>query len=211
MLLCVGRALPPAAERAGRTSPNARSPTCSATARSSRRTTARSRPWLELAERIGITPTQLNRVCRQVLGHSALDVLHARLALEAQRDLAYTTMSVKQIGLDLGFDDAAYFTRFFPPPPAPRRPLARRGDDRAHVNIGAWVSCLHRSRTAERCCWPARWRVSPCGRRTRRPAAILGTWLTDDGASKVEVTARQGGRRQQHLWGQDRLAEGAPA
>jgi AraC family transcriptional activator of pobA len=33
--------------------------------------------------------------------------------LEAQRDLAYTTLSIKQIGLDLGFADAAYFTRFF--------------------------------------------------------------------------------------------------
>jgi len=68
---------------------------------------------LALAGQIGITPTQLNRVCRQVLGHSALGVLHTRLLLEAQRDLAYTTMSVKQIALELGFSDAAYFTRFF--------------------------------------------------------------------------------------------------
>ncbi len=66
-----------------------------------------------LAAQLGITATQLNRVCRQVLGHSALGVLHARLLLEAQRDLAYTTMSIKQIGLALGFSDAGYFTRFF--------------------------------------------------------------------------------------------------
>jgi AraC family transcriptional regulator, transcriptional activator of pobA len=66
-----------------------------------------------LAAPLGITPTQLNRVCRRVLGTSALDVLHARLLLEAQRDLAYTSMSVKEIALDLGFGDAAYFTRFF--------------------------------------------------------------------------------------------------
>jgi AraC family transcriptional regulator, transcriptional activator of pobA len=66
-----------------------------------------------LAAQLDITPTQLNRVCRQVLGHSALGVLHARLLLEAQRDLAYTTMSIKQIGLALGFSDAGYFTRFF--------------------------------------------------------------------------------------------------
>lgn len=66
-----------------------------------------------LAAEIGITPTQLNRACHQVLGHSALGVLHARLMLEAQRDLAYTTLSVKQIALGLGFADAAYFTRFF--------------------------------------------------------------------------------------------------
>ncbi len=70
-------------------------------------------PMATFAARLNITPTQLNRVCRQALGHSALGVLHARLLLEAQRDLAYTTMSVKQIALGLGFSDAAYFTRFF--------------------------------------------------------------------------------------------------
>jgi AraC family transcriptional regulator, transcriptional activator of pobA len=67
----------------------------------------------ELAWQIGITPTQLNRVCHQVLGHSALGVLHGRLVLEAQRDLAYTQLSVKQIALGLGFGDAGYFARFF--------------------------------------------------------------------------------------------------
>ena len=66
-----------------------------------------------LAASLGITPTQLNRVCHQVLGHSALGVLHARLVLEAQRDLAYSTFSIKQIALGLGFGDAGYFTRFF--------------------------------------------------------------------------------------------------
>ena len=65
------------------------------------------------AAELGITPTQLNRACQQVLGHNALGVLHARLLLEAQRELAYTTMSVKQIAFGLGFADAAYFTRFF--------------------------------------------------------------------------------------------------
>ena len=67
----------------------------------------------QLAAELAITPTQLNRVCQQVLGCSALAVLHARLLLEAQRELAYTTMSIKQISLGLGFADAAYFTRFF--------------------------------------------------------------------------------------------------
>ena len=66
-----------------------------------------------LAQRVGITPTQLNRVCRQLTGRPALAMLHARVLLEAQRDLAYTTLSVKQIALGLGFADAGYFTRFF--------------------------------------------------------------------------------------------------
>lgn len=74
----------------------------------------REQPSLaSLAAEIGITPTQLNRCCHQVLGHAALGVLQGRLLLEAQRDLAYTTMSVKQVALGLGFADAGYFSRFF--------------------------------------------------------------------------------------------------
>lgn len=65
------------------------------------------------AGQLGITPTQLNRVCRQVFGTSALGALHRRLVLEAQRDLAYSLLSVKEIALSLGFSEAAYFTRFF--------------------------------------------------------------------------------------------------
>lgn len=67
----------------------------------------------ELAAQLGITPTQLNRVCRRVLGQPALAVLHARLLLEAQRELGYTAMSVKQVAIGLGFADAGYFCRFF--------------------------------------------------------------------------------------------------
>lgn len=66
-----------------------------------------------LATQLGITPTHLNRACRQVLGHPALAVLHARLLLEAQRELAYSTLSVQDIALGLGFCEAGYFTRFF--------------------------------------------------------------------------------------------------
>lgn len=67
----------------------------------------------DCASALGLTPTQLNRVCHRVLGHSALAAVNARIVLEAQRELAYTTLSVKHIGLGLGFADPAYFTRFF--------------------------------------------------------------------------------------------------
>jgi AraC family transcriptional activator of pobA len=74
----------------------------------------REQPALaEFASELGITTTQLNRVCRAVVGHPALAVLHARLCLEAQRELAYTTLSIKHIAFRLGFTDAGYFTRFF--------------------------------------------------------------------------------------------------
>jgi len=74
----------------------------------------RSHPSLDaLAAPLGITTTQLNRICRQHLHCSALDVLHQRLLLEAKRELGYTTLQVRQIADGLGFTDPAYFTRFF--------------------------------------------------------------------------------------------------
>ena len=65
------------------------------------------------ASLLGITPTQLNRVCREELQQSALGVINNRLVMEAKRDLAYSSLSVKEIALTLGFSDPAYFSRFF--------------------------------------------------------------------------------------------------
>ncbi|KQV48820.1 hypothetical protein ASC95_23320 [Pelomonas sp. Root1217] len=74
----------------------------------------RSHPTLDtLSAPLGITTTQLNRLCRLHLHCSALDVLHQRLLLEAKRELSYTTLQVRQIADGLGFADPAYFTRFF--------------------------------------------------------------------------------------------------
>jgi AraC family transcriptional activator of pobA len=66
-----------------------------------------------LARPLGITPAQLNRLCRRHLGCSALAVLHERVLLEAKRELGYTHLMVRQIADGLGFADPAYFTRFF--------------------------------------------------------------------------------------------------
>lgn len=84
------------------------------------------------AAELGITPTQLNRVCRALTGRPALAVLHARLVLEAQRELAYTGLSIKQIAHGLGFSDAGYFTRFFQRQTG-RTPTQWRAAGRAHA------------------------------------------------------------------------------
>ncbi|WP_028310884.1 helix-turn-helix domain-containing protein [Derxia gummosa] len=67
----------------------------------------------EYAAELGITPTHLNRICKQKAGRPALDCIRARTVVEAQRDLIYTTLGIKHIALTLGFADAGYFTRFF--------------------------------------------------------------------------------------------------
>lgn len=70
-----------------------------------------TRAIADYADALGISPTHLNRVCRQVLGASALAVIERRVALEARRQLLFSTLSIKQIGAELGYDDPAYFTR----------------------------------------------------------------------------------------------------
>lgn len=65
------------------------------------------------ASRLGITPTQLNNICRSALGRTAKRVVHDRVYLEARRNLVYTMLTINEIAAILGFSDPAYFARFF--------------------------------------------------------------------------------------------------
>ena len=62
---------------------------------------------------MAISPVQLRTACASAAGQSPTKIIHARLVTEAKRNLIFGNMSVEQIGFDLGFADAAYFTRFF--------------------------------------------------------------------------------------------------
>jgi AraC family transcriptional activator of pobA len=74
----------------------------------------REQPSIEqLAGEIGVSSAHLNLLCRQLAGHSALQLLHERLLLEAKRQLTYTNMTIGQVSDSLGFSEPAYFTRFF--------------------------------------------------------------------------------------------------
>ena len=74
---------------------------------------AAHRPVAHYAGLLGITSGHLNRVCRAVAGASALELINRRLVLEAKRHLAFTGLGIKQVSAYLGFEDPAYFTRFF--------------------------------------------------------------------------------------------------
>jgi AraC family transcriptional activator of pobA len=65
------------------------------------------------ADRLGVTPARLNAACRARLGTTASGMLYDRIVTEAKRCLIYTGMTVAEIGYSLGFDDPAYFSRFF--------------------------------------------------------------------------------------------------
>jgi AraC family transcriptional activator of pobA len=71
------------------------------------------KPLSFYAGALHVTPDHLSRSCRSVTGCSALDLVHERLMLEARRLLAYTPMPVAEIAHALGYDDPAYFSKFF--------------------------------------------------------------------------------------------------
>ncbi len=55
----------------------------------------------------------LGTLCLAQSGLSAKAVITDRLLLEAKRLLIHTPQSVKQIALQLGFEEAAHFNKFF--------------------------------------------------------------------------------------------------
>lgn len=71
------------------------------------------RPVSDYADLLGMTLATLGRLCQEQLGMSPLAAINARLLLEAKRELAYSSRSIKEIAHDLGFSDEGYFSRFF--------------------------------------------------------------------------------------------------
>jgi len=67
----------------------------------------------DYARALGVTASRLNTVCRRVAGCSTLQMVHTRLLLEAKRRLIYTGLGMSEIAYALGFEDPAYFSRFF--------------------------------------------------------------------------------------------------
>lgn len=65
------------------------------------------------AGHLGISPTHLNRIVRAATGQSTNSLIASRLIDQAKRDLVFTSANIKQIAYDLGFNDPAYFSRFF--------------------------------------------------------------------------------------------------
>jgi AraC-like DNA-binding protein len=67
----------------------------------------------DYAESQQCSPRTLDRACRVAFGTSAKGYVDARVVLEARRLLAHTTMTVAQIGEELGFTEATNFVKFF--------------------------------------------------------------------------------------------------
>lgn len=64
-------------------------------------------------ERLATTPHLLDKAARTVFGQTVKDMVLERRLLEAKRLLRFTIRPVEDIGREIGFEDPAYFSRFF--------------------------------------------------------------------------------------------------
>lgn len=62
---------------------------------------------------LATTPHLLDKAARETFGQSVKEMLMERRLLEAKRLLMFTIRSVEDIAREIGFDDPAYFSRFF--------------------------------------------------------------------------------------------------
>jgi AraC-like DNA-binding protein len=65
------------------------------------------------AARLGISPKSISKHFQKLGTMTPSDFIKNRIILEAKRQLLYSEQSVKEIAFDLGFNDPAYFSRFF--------------------------------------------------------------------------------------------------
>jgi len=65
------------------------------------------------AQQLVVTEKKLNAICKDATGTTVGHYLKERILLEAKRLLSHSGGSIKEIGYYLGFDDPAYFARFF--------------------------------------------------------------------------------------------------
>lgn len=70
-------------------------------------------PLEKYASRLGLSTQRLNRLTRAESGRSALALVHERLTREACRRLVYIAAPAASLAAELGFEDPAYFSRFF--------------------------------------------------------------------------------------------------
>jgi AraC family transcriptional regulator, transcriptional activator of pobA len=67
----------------------------------------------EYAKLLNVTVKTLNRITKSQLNKTVTHLIAGRIVTEAKRELCLSTKAVKEIAAMLGFNDEAYFSRFF--------------------------------------------------------------------------------------------------
>ncbi|HTF18918.1 MAG TPA: helix-turn-helix domain-containing protein [Chryseolinea sp.] len=67
----------------------------------------------EAAEHLGLSPQNLNAICRKVSGKSASELIIEQVVLEAKRYLLHSDKNVGEIAFILNFTDPSHFVKYF--------------------------------------------------------------------------------------------------
>ena len=67
----------------------------------------------DYAKLLNVTVKTLNRMAKQHLGKTVGDMISERIITQAKHELYLSDKPIKQIAIELGFHDVAYFSRFF--------------------------------------------------------------------------------------------------
>ncbi len=67
----------------------------------------------EYASLLYVTPLYLNEVMKEITGFPASYWIQQEIVLEAKRLLSYSGKDIREIAWELGYEDYAYFSRFF--------------------------------------------------------------------------------------------------
>ena len=73
----------------------------------------RTKETADYARDLAVPVRSLTETLRREVGKTPRRLIEERLVLEARRLLAHSTMTVSEIGFELGFADASHFSRFF--------------------------------------------------------------------------------------------------
>ena len=67
----------------------------------------------EYANALNMSSAYLNEVVKDATGITVSEYIRNEIIIRAKRLLYYTNMSIKDIAIDLGYEDWAYFSRIF--------------------------------------------------------------------------------------------------
>jgi AraC family transcriptional regulator, transcriptional activator of pobA len=107
----------------------------------------------DYASQLGVSQSRLRNACLSATEQSPMQIVHARILLEAKRQLRYTSAAVSEIAYALGFADPAYFTRFF----SQRTGLSPR----AFRSSAARLVSIHDNAQSQRALQPASSQAEP--------------------------------------------------
>lgn len=67
----------------------------------------------DICDQLNVSPKQINIAVKLFANTTAKDYIKDRVILEVKRLLVYSTLSVKEIAYEIGFDDPTNFTKYF--------------------------------------------------------------------------------------------------